>query len=189
MLIPFDDEQQIHVQFEGFFDLEVIPVQKYEPRVGGIWGYLGYERASNAQVIKQADVVMLMALLGDAVGSRDVMLNNWNIYYPRCDHGSSLSPAMHTWVAARLGLVDEATDMLNHAIAIDLEDNKGNVHEGIHGAASGGLWQAIVFGLCGLRLTATGPETVDPILPEHWQEVSFTVRYRAEKRTFTVRQS
>ncbi len=186
MRIPFDDEKQIHVQFEGFFDLEVIPVQKFEPRVGGIWSYLGHERATRSQVIKQADVVMMMALLGDAVGSREVMLNNWNTYYPRCDHGSSLSPAMHTWVAARLGLRDEATEMLNHAVAVDLEDNKGNVHEGIHGAASGGLWQAIVFGLCGLRLTDNGPETVDPLLPEHWESVSFTVLYRGDKLTFTV---
>lgn len=187
MVIPFDDNQQIHVQFDGFFELEYIPVQKFEPRVGGIWGYLGHDRASGSQVVKQADVVMMMALLGDDVGSRDVMLNNWNTYYPRCDHGSSLSPAMHTWVAARLGLIEEATHMLNHAIAIDLEDNKGNVHEGIHGAASGGLWQAIVFGLCGLCLTENGPETIHPNLPLHWEELSFTVIYHGAKQTFTIR--
>ena len=44
MHIPFDDEKQIHVQFDGFFDLEYIPVMQYEPRVGGIWGFLGHER-------------------------------------------------------------------------------------------------------------------------------------------------
>ncbi|NJL56333.1 glycoside hydrolase family 65 protein [bacterium] len=64
MYIPFDEERQIHVQFDGFFDLEYIPVPKYEPRVGGIWGYLGHERALASQVIKQADVVMLMARAG-----------------------------------------------------------------------------------------------------------------------------
>jgi trehalose/maltose hydrolase-like predicted phosphorylase len=187
MWIPFDEDKQIHIQFDDFFELEYIPVQKFEPRVGGIWGYLGHERASQSQVIKQADVVMMMALLGDKTGSRDVMLNNWNTYYPRCDHGSSLSPAMHTWVAARLGLIEEATHMLNHAIAVDLEDNKGNVHEGIHGAASGGLWQAIVFGLCGLQLTDDKPVTSDPMLPKHWEEVSFTVMYRGVKQIFTIR--
>jgi kojibiose phosphorylase len=186
MYLPFDDTRQIHVQFDGFFDLEYIPVRHYEPRVGGIWGFLGHERALQSQVIKQADVVMLMALLGDAVGPRQVLLNNWDTYYPRCDHGSSLSPAMHTWVAARLGLDDEAYYLFTHAAAIDLEDNKGNVVDGIHGAASGGLWQAVVFGFCGLHLTEAGP-ALAPRLPAHWRSVSFNVVYRGETRRFTAR--
>ena len=187
MYIPFDEEKQIHVQFDGFFDMEYIPVQKYEPRVGGIWGYLGHERALQSQVIKQADVVMLMALLGDEIGSQEVMLNNWKTYYPRCDHGSSLSQAMHTWVAARLGLVEDAYHLFEHAYNIDLEDNKGNVADGIHGAASGGLWQAIVFGFCGLHIQDDKP-SIDPKLPPHWKKVSFNVVYRGEKYPFVVEQ-
>jgi len=185
MVIPFDEDKQIHVQFEGFFDLEYIPVMKFTPRVGGIWDYLGHERALGSQVLKQADVVMLMALLGDEVGSREVMLNNFNTYYPRCDHGSSLSPAMHAWVAARLGLMDIATEMMEHAILVDLEDNKGNVHAGIHGAASGGAWQMIVFGFCGLHLTEDGP-AIDANLPDHWESVTFTVLYKGKPYTFTA---
>lgn len=187
MYIPFDEEKQIHVQFDGFFDMEYIPVQKYEPRVGGIWGFLGHERALQSQVIKQADVVMLMALLGDKVGSRDVLINNWNTYYPRCDHGSSLSPAMHAWVAARLGLIDDAYHLFEHAYNIDLEDNKGNVPDGIHGAASGGLWQTLVFGFCGLHLK-DGQPTIDPKLPTHWKKLSFNVVYRGQKYPFVVAQ-
>jgi trehalose/maltose hydrolase-like predicted phosphorylase len=188
MYIPFDDEKQIHVQFDGFFDLEYIPVLKYEPRVGGIWPMLGHERALRSQVIKQADVVMMMALLGDAVGSREVMLNNFHTYYPRTDHGSSLSPAIHAWVAARLGLDDIAYHMFEHAAWIDLKDNKGNVRDGIHAAACGGLWQAVVFGFCGLHITPAGNLAVDPRLPAHWKRVSFTVNYRGERRGFTVEQ-
>ena len=187
MYVPFDEEQQIHVQFDGFFDMEFIPVQKYEPRVGGIWGYLGHERALQSQVIKQADVVMLMALLGEQLASHDVLVNNWETYYPRCDHGSSLSPAMHAWVAARLGLTDVADHMFEHAYNIDLEDNKGNVPDGIHGAASGGLWQALVFGFCGLRLE-DGQPVIDPKLPSHWKKVSFNVVYRGQKYPFVVEQ-
>jgi len=185
MVIPFDEEKQIHIQFDGFFDMEYIPVPKYSPRVGGIWGYLGHERALQSQVIKQADVVMLMALLGNDLASKDVLLNNWETYYPRCDHGSSLSPAMHSWVAARLGLMEDAYYMFEHAFNIDLEDNKGNVPDGIHGAASGGLWQALVFGFCGLHIKDGKPE-VDPNLPSHWKQVSFSVVYRGERHEFTV---
>jgi trehalose/maltose hydrolase-like predicted phosphorylase len=113
------------------------------------------------------------------------MLNNWNTYYPRCDHGSSLSQAMHSWVAARLGLDKEAYKLFLEASAIDLEDNKGNVADGIHGAASGGLWQAVVFGFCGLHLTENGP-VIAPRLPAHWKSVKFNVVYRGQKTPFVA---
>lgn len=185
MYIPFDEQDRIHVQFDDFFDMEYIPVPHYEPRTMSVMSILGHARTIRTQVIKQADVVMLMALLGDDVGPRDVLLNNWNTYYPRCDHGSSLSPAVHTWVAARLGLNDVAAELFDHAAGIDLNDNKGNVNHGIHGAACGGLWQAVALGFCGLRLTEDGP-TVSPNLPAHWRKVSFNVYYRGEKRHFVV---
>ena len=185
MRIPFDDDKQIHVQFDGFFDLEYIPVAKYQPRVGGIWGLLGHERILGSQVIKQADVVMLMALLGDQVGSREVMLNNFKAYYPRTDHGSSLSAAIHAWVAARLGLADIACEMFERAAAIDLDDRQGNVADGIHAASCGGLWQAVVFGFCGLHLADSGP-AADPKLPAHWRRVSFSVTYRGKAHRFDV---
>lgn len=92
---------------------------------------------------------------------------------------------MHAWVAARLGIMDIATEMMEHAILIDLEDNKGNVHEGIHGAASGGAWQMIVFGFCGLHLTEDGP-AINPNLPDHWDSVTFTVLYKGQPYTFTA---
>ena len=185
MYIPFDCGRQIHVQFDGFFDLEYIPVLDYQPRVGGIWPLLGHERALASQVIKQADVVMLMALLGEQVGTRDVLVNNFHTYYPRTDHGSSLSPAIHAWVAARLGLDEIAWRMFKQAAATDLENNQGNVADGIHAAACGGLWQAALFGFCGLHLTDEGP-AVDPKLPAHWRRVSFSVTYRGERHRFDI---
>ncbi len=185
MHIPFDSERGIHVQFDGFFDLEYVPVLEYRPRVGGIWHMLGHERALRSQVIKQADVVMLMALLGAEVGPAEVLRNNFETYYPRTDHGSSLSPAIHAWVAARLGLGEIAWRMFEQAAATDLENNQGNVADGIHAAACGGLWQALLFGFCGLQLTEEGP-AVDPKLPAHWRRVSFSVTYRGEKHRFDV---
>jgi trehalose/maltose hydrolase-like predicted phosphorylase len=188
MYIPFDEEKQIHIQFPGFFDMEFIPVPLYEPRTTSVQAILGHKRSIQTQVIKQADVVMMMALLGDDLGaSREVMLNNWNTYYPRTDHGSSLSPAMHAWVAAMLGLDELAYHLFEHAAHIDLKDNKGNVRDGMHGAACGGLIQALLFGFCGLKIGADGELSVSPNLPAHWREVTFTVYYRGQPRTFTVR--
>ena len=193
MYIPFDAEKQIHVEFPGFFEMEYIPVPDYTPRVTSVQAILGHHRTIQTQVIKQADVVMLMALLGDQFDApsgsdvRQVKLNNWNTYYPRCDHGSSLSPAVHGWVAARLGLIDTAYEMFHHAAHIDLHDNKGNVRDGIHAAACGGVWQAIVLGFCGLHIDNEGKLALDAHLPEHWREVVFKVYYRGERHEFHVK--
>ncbi len=193
MYIPFDKEKQIHVQFPGFFDLEYIPVPDYVPRVNSVQAILGYHRTVQTQVIKQADVVALMALMGDQFYAppgfdvEQVKLNNWNTYYPRCDHGSSLSPAMHAWVAARLGLGDLAYELFDHAVHIDLNDNKGNVRDGMHAAACGGVWQAVVFGFCGLHFDDNGQPALAPHLPDHWREVSFSAYHHGQKKTFTVR--
>ncbi len=195
MYIPFDREQGIHIQFPGFFEMEYIPVPKYHPRTRSVQEIIGHARTIQSQVIKQADVVMMMALLGEdlsvpaGLDVRQVMINNWNTYFPRTDHGSSLSPAMHAWVAARLHLNDEAYEMLHHAAHIDLQDNKGNVRDGIHAAACGGVWQAIIFGFCGLHIDANGELALDPHLPAHWREVNFNVYYRGEQRTFSVKNS
>ena len=186
MYIPFDDEKQIHIQFPGFFEMEYVPVPHYEPRTASVQAIIGHHRTIQTQVIKQADVVMLMALLGDVLAPHEVLVNNWNTYFPRTDHGSSLSPAIHAWVAARLGLDEIAEEMFEHAAEIDLKDNKGNVKDGIHGASSGGLWQALVMGFCGLHLDEKGEPAVDPRLPEHWKSVAFNVYYHGEKRHFTV---
>ncbi len=185
MYIPFHEQERFHIQFDGFFDMEYIPVPHYEPRTMSVMSILGHARTIQTQVIKQADVVMLMALLGSELAPRDVLMNNWNTYYPRCDHGSSLSPAVHAWVAARLGLDDVAYELFEHAAGIDLNDNKGNVNHGIHGAACGGLWQAVTLGFCGLHLTEDGP-AVNPRLPGHWRKVSFSVYYRGKKHRLTV---
>jgi kojibiose phosphorylase len=172
--------------------MEYIPVPHYEPRTTSVQAILGHARSIQTQVIKQADIVMLMALLGDEVqppdplADKQVRINNWNTYYPRTDHGSSLSPAMHAWVAARLGLNEAAYEMFHHAAHIDLNDNKGNVKDGMHAAACGGVYQALVYGFCGLHITPQGDLALRPNLPSHWRKVSFSVTYRGEIRRFTV---
>jgi kojibiose phosphorylase len=189
MVIPFDEEQQIHIEFPGFFDLEYVPVPLYEPRQESVQAILGHGRTVQTQVVKQADVVMLMALLGEQVGSREVMLNNWNTYFPRTDHGSSLSPAVHAIVAARLGLGEAALEMFEHAAGIDLRNNKGNVRDGIHGATCGGIWQAVMLGFCGLQLSDEQKPVIKSRLPAHWRQVSFRIYYRGERLEFTVQNS
>jgi kojibiose phosphorylase len=185
MYIPYNPERGILEQFDGFSTLQPIDLSLWQPRVTNMDAILGHEATQHVMVIKQADIVMLMALLGEEFGSQEERLRNWNFYSRIVDHGSSLSPAMHAWVAARLGLVREAYDLFSFAASIDLEDAKGNVRDGIHGAAAGGLWQAAVFGFAGLRLE-NGSFVVQPNLPEHWRSMRFHVCFRGKRHTIRL---
>ncbi|MBI5931938.1 MAG: glycoside hydrolase family 65 protein [Chloroflexi bacterium] len=173
-------------QFENFFQrLKPINLEDYTPRTTNMDMILGHAKTQVSRVIKQADVVMLMALLRNQLGDDTFLRRNWDEYSTVVDHGSSLSPAMHAVVAARLGLNEQAYDYLIYAATLDLDDLKGNVRDGIHAACCGGVWQAVVLGLCGLELTENGPVT-RPHLPEHWRRVTFRIFYQGKPMTITV---
>jgi trehalose/maltose hydrolase-like predicted phosphorylase len=166
-------------QFSGFFELEPVDLAAYTPRQAPMDVLLGHERTQRSQVIKQADVVMLLALLRDRYPAA-VHSANFGYYEPRCGHGSSLSPAMHALVAARLGDVELAARYFHQAAAIDLNDTMGNAASGVHIATLGGLWQATVFGFGGISPTSTGFRC-DPHLPAAWRALRFPVEWRSSR--------
>jgi kojibiose phosphorylase len=153
MYLGLDPSTGIIEQFTGFFGLEPIDLAELGPRHAPADFVLGRTRTQNSQVIKQADVVMLLALLWDEVPD-DVRRASFAYYEPRTAHGSSLSPGTHALVAARLGLYEVAARYLRQTAAIDLGNTMGNAAGGVHAAALGSLWQAIVFGVAGVRPVA-----------------------------------
>jgi len=145
---------------------------------------LGRERIARSKVIKQPDVLMLVYLLWDRMPA-EVRKANFEYYEPRCGHGSSLSPAIHALVAARLGDTALAERYFRQAADIDLADNMSNSAGGIHAGALGGLWQAAVFGFAGLRLTEDGPEH-HPNLPASWRSLSMRFQWRGRWHELTL---
>jgi kojibiose phosphorylase len=126
--------------------------------------------------VKQADVVMLMSLL-ERQFSAEQRLGNFRLYEPLTRHLSSLSEAVHSLVARRLGMHREADDYLRRAIAIDLDDSRGNRGDGLHMATQGGIWQAAVLGCAGLHADADSLR-LDPNLPPGWRRMRFRVAHR-----------
>ena len=176
MYTGFDPDTGLFEQYRGFFGLEPIDLAAWAPRNAPMDVLLGRPRTQRSQVVKQADVVMLLYLLWDRFPPA-VREANFRYYEPRTGHGSSLSPAIHALVAARLGDMDLAARYLRQAAEIDLADNMGNASGGVHAAALGGLWQAVVFGFGGLHFTPAGP-ALDPRLPPGWHGLRFPVQWR-----------
>ncbi len=163
-------------QFAGYFQLEDIDLSQYAGRTVPMDVVLGRERVQASQVLKQADVVMLLALLPDAFHA-EVQRTNFAYYEPRCGHGSSLSRAMHAIVAARLGQVDLAYRYFRETAATDSADNADGLAGGVHIAALGGLWQAAVFGFGGFTPDQSGVSFA-PRLPASWRRLQYRVQWR-----------
>jgi len=172
----FDEQTGLFEQFRGYFGLEDIDLAPFAQRTAPMDVLLGRERIQRAKIIKQPDVVMLVHLLWERLPP-EVRKANFEYYEPRCGHGSSLSPAIHALVAARLGDAALAERYFREAAEIDLSDNMGNAAGEVHVGALGGLWQATVFGFAGLRFTDEGPEH-RPNLPPSWRSLSMRFQWR-----------
>ena len=172
----YDPDTRLYEQFAGFFRLEPLIVADLvarRPIAADL--LLGHDRVAGAQVLKQADVLMLHHLVPDEVAPGSLE-PNLAYYEPRTAHGSSLSPAIHAALFARVGRMGAAVDALRLSSRIDVDDLTGTTAGGLHLATMGGVWQALVFGFAGLRASSAGL-TVDPHLPEAWDALELRVKF------------
>ncbi|MBW4564073.1 MAG: beta-phosphoglucomutase [Mojavia pulchra JT2-VF2] len=175
-------------QFEGFFQLEDVNLADYEPRSKSLQGLLGIEATNEKQILKQPDVLMLLYLLRGRYDYK-TLASNWDYYTKRTDHtyGSSLGPAIHAILACDLNQPTHAYTHFLRSALVDLEDVRRNAAEGIHAASAGGVWQAVVFGFGGIRMTQFGPVAC-PNLPPSWKRLKFRLQWRNEWYDFDLRQ-
>jgi trehalose/maltose hydrolase-like predicted phosphorylase len=170
-----DPATGIYEQFADFHALQPLDLTAYADRKVPIDVIIGRELTQRSQVVKQADVVSLIALLPDEF-SGAMAEKNFRYYEPRCAHGSSLSTGMHALVAARLGDAAMALHFLRATAASDL-DFDPNSAGGVRIAGLGALWQAVILGFAGLDLKGD-MLGVYPRLPPQWRSLSFRVCWR-----------
>ncbi|HLM95007.1 MAG TPA: glycosyl hydrolase family 65 protein [Acidimicrobiales bacterium] len=168
----YDSNTGIYEQFAGYDRLQPITASDVGsvPFAGDL--VLGRARLVRTQLIKQADVLMLHHMVPDATAPGSLG-PNLEHYLPRTCHGSSLSPSVHAAALARAGRVDEARSLLELAVAVDLDDLTATTAAGLHLANLGGIWQALVEGFAGVRVTRPDDRAlfVDPRIPTQWEEL------------------
>lgn len=175
MFIP-QTESGLIEQHDGFFDLphtEIgdIPVSEFP-----LYEHWSYDRIYRTDMIKQPDVLMMLYLYNSSF-SEAVKRVNYDYYQPRTIHESSLSPAIHSILAAELGKMEEAVRFFGYATRLDLDNYNRNTREGLHITSIALAWVNIVYGFAGLRSDAEVLRFA-PHLPERWRELAFSVVYR-----------
>ncbi len=172
--LPMAKDGKLFEQFEGYFtDYLDVVIEKYNENDMPVRPAILKEMSvRKTTLIKQADVVMLMYLLGDRFDSETQRVN-YDYYEKRTLHGSSLSPSIYSIMGLRVGRTDMAYKYLRRAAYIDLNDLQHNTREGIHAANAGGVWKVLVFGFGGVSINHNSMLCIDPSLPEKWDHITF----------------
>jgi alpha,alpha-trehalose phosphorylase len=150
MYVPYDEKMNIVPQDDEFlskqsWDFRNTPADHYPLLL--FYHPLNIYRK---QVIKQADVVLAMFLLGDTF-SPETKKRNFDFYDPLTTGDSSLSSCVEAIIAAQTGDIDKAIRYGMAALLMDLADVGGNVKDGCHIASMGGTWMMLTYGLGGMR--------------------------------------
>lgn len=146
---------------------------------------ISFDRLQRYQVLKQPDVLMYMALRPECFSDTEVRAA-WAYYEPRTLHDSTLSFGIHALLAARYGFA-RATEYFEKSLFLDLKNIMGNTaNEGIHTAALGATWQAMVLGIGGLEERG-GALHVSDHLPETLTAMRYRVQWHGTRYEIRLR--
>jgi len=150
MYVPYDEKLQIIPQDDSFLDREPWDFRNTPPDHYPLLLFYHPLNIYRKQVIKQADVVLAMFLLGDTF-SLEFKKQNFEFYDPLTTGDSSLSSCVEAIIAAQIGNMEKALRYGVAALLMDLADVGGNVKDGCHIASMGGTWIMLTYGFGGMR--------------------------------------
>jgi len=150
MYVPYDEKLNIIPQDDSFLDREPWDFRNTPREHYPLLLFYHPLNIYRKQVIKQADVVLAMFLLGNSF-SVEAKKRNFEFYDPLTTGDSSLSSCVEAIIAAQVGDTEKAIEYGMAALLMDLADVGGNVKDGCHIASMGGTWMMLTYGLGGMR--------------------------------------
>jgi alpha,alpha-trehalose phosphorylase len=180
MYVPYDEKLTIIPQDDNFLDKEPWDFRNTPADHYPLLLFYHPLNIYRKQVIKQADVVLAMFLLGD-VFSPEEKKRNFDFYDPLTTGDSSLSSCVEAIVAAQIGDVEKAIRYGMAALLMDLADVGGNVKDGCHIASMGGTWMMLAYGFGGMRDNDGTLSFWPRRAPEENAKLRFPVTYRGQR--------
>ncbi len=186
--ILFDSSSKLIEQFEGYFNLKDVPITEFTEYGVPIWpeGVDDFN-SRETQLIKQADVILLLYIIPDEFDAETKKVN-YEYYEKRTMHKSSLSANTYSIMGIEVGNTDKALQYFMTSARVDLFNNQRNTHWGIHAASTGGTWQSAVFGFGGFRVK-DGKMTFKPWLPPKWESISYKLQWKGDTVFVSIYQS
>jgi len=185
MYVPYDEKLQIIPQDDSFLDREPWDFRSTPHDHYPLLMFYHPLNIYRKQVIKQADVVLAMFLLGDTY-SLESKKRNFEFYDPLTTGDSSLSSCVEAIIAAQIGKMEKAIRYGMAALLMDLADVGGNVKDGCHIASMGGTWMMLTYGLGGMRDDDGTLSFTPRRAPEDNAILRFPVTYCGQRREVEI---
>lgn len=175
LYLPKPFENGVLPQDDSFMNKSLLDIGKYrqDSVKQTILKSYSREQVNDMQVLKQADAVMLLVLWPELLDIA-VKKATWEYYEPKTIHDSSLSQAVYSIAASDNGEAQKAYESFLEAVDIDMGPNPYSSNEGIHAAAMGGIWMAVIRGFAGVRVTDEGM-VIQPCLPDEIKGLDFQI--------------
>ncbi len=184
MYLPEDKTLGVYLQQDGFLDKELIQVKDLPASERPINQKWSWDRILRSCFIKQADVLQGIYFFEDDFDI-ETMRRNYDFYEPMTVHESSLSPCVHSIIAAKLGDKARSYEFYQRSARLDLDDYNNDTEDGCHITSMSGTWMSIVKGFGGMRVR-NGQVYLAPFVPENWTSFSFKIRFRANVINITT---
>ncbi len=193
LYFPYSEEHDIFLQQDNFLDKELVTVHELDKSQRPINQKWSWDRILRSPYIKQADTLQGFYVFEDQFSLEEIE-RHFDFYEPFTVHESSLSPCVHSILAAKLDRMDQAYAFYLRTSRLDLDDYNKEVEEGLHITSMAGTWMSIVEGFGGMRVV-DDKLCFDPRIPKEWKEYSFKVNFRnrilkvqvsKEKNSFTL---
>ena len=170
-------------EFQGYFGKRNDVIEQWDEKGMPIYSK-DEEELKHTQLVKQADVILLLHLFPNDF-TADIKKMNFDYYDARTTHLSSLSPCIYAILATELNDIDKAYKYFRYAVNGDLKDYFGNTELGMHAASLGGVWQLVINGFAGVRVKGD-MLSINPRLPRNWQSLEFKLIWRGNNISFRV---
>ncbi|MGI6084980.1 MAG: family 65 glycosyl hydrolase domain-containing protein [Acetivibrionales bacterium] len=184
MYLPEDKKLGIFLQQDGYLDKELVPVKNLNPSDIPLHQNWSWDRILRSCYIKQADVLQGLWFLNDEF-TMEEKIRNFDFYEPFTVHESSLSPCMHSILAAETGRGEKAYEYYLRTARLDLDNYNNDTDDGLHITSMAGTWMSIVHGFGGMRIRE-GKLSLSPFKPKAWKEYSFCLVFRGRRIKITV---
>jgi maltose phosphorylase len=184
MYLPEDKKLGIFLQQDGFLDKEIIPAECLKSSDLPLNQNWSWDRILRSCYIKQADVIQGLWFLNDEF-TKEEKIRNFDFYEPLTVHESSLSPCVHSILAAETGREEKAYELYLRTARLDLDNYNKDTDDGLHITSMAGTWMSIIYGFAGMRIKKR-KLYLSPFKPESWKEYSFFLVFRGRIINITV---
>ncbi|WP_316734904.1 glycoside hydrolase family 65 protein [Pedobacter aquatilis] len=176
MYYPEDKNLGIFLQQDGYLDKEQTLVKDLPASERPINQKWSWDRILRSPFIKQADVLQGLYFFEEDY-DLETIRRNFDFYEPRTVHESSLSPCVHSILAAKLNDEARAYEFYLRTARLDLDDYNNDTEDGLHITSMAGTWMSVVEGFAGMRVR-DGKLQFNPFLPTQWKSFAFTIGFR-----------